>query len=1374
LNYSFEYNPYKKCIYILENKKQNKIKMSLNPFSTAPELDIEKIKKMIFLIENLNETNAIDSCNQMKELCIAITWKETNFDLELVLYLEKSINHNFESVKLKLDTYKVTLKFKLERLVLYLNALTKDKGALKAVANLIQDFDKYNFIETCSLIGNLTKNISWKEDNPEYIRNKHGFRSRWVKKPNKLNSDGARINFEILSHLNCLHIQEDWIQTFLMENFDYVKLSFNCLKKKIHFILNDCLFATTCSEQDEQCLSGLIRFLAFVHIKECIEKLKAILNKLNEESVNLNLNDKIHRFYLGYLLVNIGEITSEMIQCIKPEIFEGKPDEADSQIEIMLKNLKQCRKLIKAKPENILEGYDVIEFIKSTICSNHNALINILDEFELNVIEFIKISFLNSANIYDKFKLFNDLNKQEVGDTIKSLEEIKKYVKKSKIERLLDRMKCDNKLDNISDFDDFKKRIIEDYNNKEMSNNLAENEDSELKLKLKCLNRLLLKFLNKFECSEIKMVKLDNLNFFINNNLLLNQANLKVKKSNLKQLKKESKKLLDLWNCFGSSLLDYLKRIEIDTTLITVEDLLNAFLKIAKVSDDEHQEAESEEIKHKNENVKLEYVKPDGLDAKLKGLNVWNILSELRDFHKIRNDQTKTKKFILNICIIINEALFYEKIEINSEKSFENFNAASSAIECKNYSLKMSFAIIGQYIKEIFREANLSNNVMKFYKYDTLFDYSNLLTVIQRNKIMHIENEANQVNTSNNLENTRDYFSCWIESIKSILFLILNDYDKSWSILYDHFIDKDIGDYFKSLDQNVQNIWRTYFVMLCYNRLTAYNETISLFEDVSVQHNMNCSLGMLLSRIYNVYFTALEMTANYEKIKDCYEAKIEILAEDNAWNRELKVISKISYDYTLLALANPENINQDMTIIEDRLLNCFHCIEKGDYEKPYEILIDTNLNLTQLSNVIITHMLLGKCLKFKSRLKESLDELNKALALLKNKKSVLIRIFGGMVRFLEADLLLEISSIHMNIFESLVADAYDVDGMIELKQCLDNAYEHANLARLISTNSDLAADLLNYGTSCANLELVHAWRWRLKIRETKCLNYINDINKSVLSALNKLKVNNKGFDLKIAQQLFSLCMINELVGEINWVLRCFEDLIKNNSVGKISFINSISLNDTKALSYALILLLETNDLRIYSEFCDYVCEDSFNSESLKHLENFEIFFVKYQNRLKCLNEKFELNLLLAYINAYKCKIMYSLWEECGKSEIAHLHNCIKFSLIAANLSHKANLKYLTRAKFNALPTFIYLKFKSLIRVNEIEEEINENFLNKCNIILEEFPIHEQIFDNINQIIDYLLIIEKLYTIERYMKMYETEIFKLIEKICRRMESMSDN
>ena len=136
--------------------------------------------------------------------------------------------------------------------------------------------------------------------------------------------------------------------------------------------------------------------------------------------------------------------------------------------------------------------------------------------------------------------------------------------------------------------------------------------------------------------------------------------------------------------------------------------------------------------------------------------------------------------------------------------------------------------------------------------------------------------------------------------------------------------------------------------------------------------------------------------------------------------------------------------------------------------------------------------------------------------------------------------------------------------------------------------------------------------------------------------------------------------------------------------------------------------------------------------------------------------------------------MYNLWEESDKNEIVLLHNCIKFAFIATNLSDKADLKYLTRAKFHALPIVVYLKFKHLININEIEEKIDENFLNICNSIGEEFPIHEQLFDDINKFIDYLLIVEKLYTMEYQFKVYETETFKHIEKMCRRIDSISKN
>ena len=197
---------------------------SVVQFSTSPELDIQNIKKLIGLIEsNQNQ--------EIKELVEAITWKEKQ-DLEIITL----INENPEIVKDKLESYKVVLKLKLEKLELYSSALTKDKNTLNKILNLINELNQDNLIETCSSIGDLFKSISWKEDNPEYIRNKHGFRSRWMKKPNKLNIDGAKINFEILSHLKYIRNQNDWIQDLLKNNFNTIKSAFECLKNKINIV----------------------------------------------------------------------------------------------------------------------------------------------------------------------------------------------------------------------------------------------------------------------------------------------------------------------------------------------------------------------------------------------------------------------------------------------------------------------------------------------------------------------------------------------------------------------------------------------------------------------------------------------------------------------------------------------------------------------------------------------------------------------------------------------------------------------------------------------------------------------------------------------------------------------------------------------------------------------------------------------------------------------------------------------------------------------------------------------------------------------------------------------------------------------------------
>ena len=120
------------------------------------------------------------------------------------------------------------------------------------------------------------------------------------------------------------------------------------------------------------------QLLALAHAKSCLEKLKDILRNLSKQIQSLKLKEKLHRLYLGYDLVNIGETANEIIQCIKPEIIEGKTEIDHSPIELLLKQLKQCRKLIKAKPEYILVESALLNELNKNLCLNVDNLIKYL------------------------------------------------------------------------------------------------------------------------------------------------------------------------------------------------------------------------------------------------------------------------------------------------------------------------------------------------------------------------------------------------------------------------------------------------------------------------------------------------------------------------------------------------------------------------------------------------------------------------------------------------------------------------------------------------------------------------------------------------------------------------------------------------------------------------------------------------------------------------------------------------------------------------------------------------------------------------------------------------------------------------------------
>jgi hypothetical protein len=805
-----------------------------------------------------------------------------------------------------------------------------------------------------------------------------------------------------------------------------------------------------------------------------------------------------------------------------------------------------------------------------------------------------------------------------------------------------------------------------------------------------------------------------------------------------------------LWSSSSSTVLDFLKN-KIETgELPTVETLLKAILSL-NLNDDK---LEDDTVEPKKEiKPKQDYTKPDGLEKKLKRLDAWDFLSQLRDFDRIPNDNSNTKKFMLNICIIVNEAIFYDDIQETAHKSFQPFE---HPIECKKNSLKMSFAIIGQLIKEVFREANLNSDVMKYYKHDTLFDYSNLSTVILRNKIMH--NDQSQTNSEGKLDEQL-FFSCWVKTIKSLLFILLHSYDATnkSQILYEHFIEKEISDYLMSLAENEEKVWRTFLLMQCYNRLTAYGDTVRLFE--KEQEFVNSDVGLLLPRIYDVYFDALTLSSNYGKIVECFQTRIRCLDEKNVFNKELKAMAVNFYNDRLLASINPETINlndlKKEVICEKKLLHSFYCIEKGFFERALEILMDINLNSISTTNAIFARIFLAKCFKHKGALRNSLRILSEALELFDSKKNDCIRVFGGFARVIETEIHIEIASIYLWVYETTWDSVED----------LDNAYSHAYLATLICEGSNLDFDLLSYATACALIATVYARKWVLK-REPSFKGYIESYSVNAVNSLKKLP--NYSSSSKVALQLFSLCLIREQVGEFDAIIGFFAELLGIEALKELSYVNSVDLNNTMTISQSLILLLETRDLRVCSELCEY-CYAGSNSETVSRLSELEEFLVGYQSRFRHFYAAFELSVVLAYINAYKCKHLFDKWEKEEKREMNDLNKAISFAIEAANLIGKTEIGRLTRAKFFAIPAMLYLKFKSIITDGGIIKEMNENFGSICKMV-SEFPLGNGEFDNINDVVDYALIVEQLYTLERYKDMYKTKLFEHISNMCSKISN----
>ncbi|MDF2966001.1 MAG: hypothetical protein K0Q51_1389 [Rickettsiaceae bacterium] len=268
----------------------------------------------------------------------------------------------------------------------------QDLAILSKVQTLIEEILKEisnNRIMLKNLvqIGELLDKISWQENNPDCIRNKHGYRSRYKEQGNKKNLYGAKIDFEMLGYLQKIKQYSEGPEAYTYINFLYyeglsqTRSSLEVLQKKIRFILSDESKASSLMDRERDKLSDdndlgyLKKLLAYLNDRECISKLIDLVLKNDEEMLtNLNFNGLESRYELGFFFVKLGEISKKISEYLKPDESTG------FLLNTLFTKLGHYRQLIKSNPCIIYKDHKSLAEIIASFLNIKPDLSNLLNE----------------------------------------------------------------------------------------------------------------------------------------------------------------------------------------------------------------------------------------------------------------------------------------------------------------------------------------------------------------------------------------------------------------------------------------------------------------------------------------------------------------------------------------------------------------------------------------------------------------------------------------------------------------------------------------------------------------------------------------------------------------------------------------------------------------------------------------------------------------------------------------------------------------------------------------------------------------------------------------------------------------------------------
>ncbi|PJD94310.1 MAG: hypothetical protein CK424_00360 [Legionella sp.] len=214
------------------------------------------------------------------------------------------------------------------------------------------------WLKNLSIVGQLLRAIDWKETDESCIRNKHGLRNRHMNKGNKLNTTGAKLDFETLSHLDTLAADKS-MRAIVLQHRESIEQDLRNLKTKIDYIIAaedsflsqeqrmEVPFSDKKSLDSEESEVGFLRKIAaYHHDQACLNQLILQLDAF-DTMIDADLNDAVHRYKLGYIFCQLGENAKELSCFVKPEKYKQADD---NLTRFMFGKLGHYRQVIKQHP----------------------------------------------------------------------------------------------------------------------------------------------------------------------------------------------------------------------------------------------------------------------------------------------------------------------------------------------------------------------------------------------------------------------------------------------------------------------------------------------------------------------------------------------------------------------------------------------------------------------------------------------------------------------------------------------------------------------------------------------------------------------------------------------------------------------------------------------------------------------------------------------------------------------------------------------------------------------------------------------------------------------------------------------------------------